>query len=273
VDPVNPQLPTTSCVNPTDKRENAYPPRRIVRVAKDFGENAVVYSICADDYAPALDKVIEKIAAKLRGNCLPRQLTPDTSGLVQCEVYELLPPDETNCNPARGHEAGPPVPRTFTSGTTTEPRLACHMNQVAVKNGVPDASKVGWYYDDFSPSLKDDCNTGEQQRIQFSFEGGLPPGAGAVIDCLQPVASVNPNAKGLAAIGSRCDPDPTVCDKRSDDDYTLICTQNTCQISCSNNPDCPPGWQCAALNDAGPKICQLATCPAAPSVEQEQAAP
>ncbi len=268
----NPNLagfPMTSCTNPSDANEVAYPPRRLVRVAKGFEPNAVVYSICSVDFAPALDKLIEKIAAKLKGNCLPRQLTPDTNGLVQCEVFELLPKDVTKCVPERGH-VGTPVTRNLDDNGKTETRLACRMNQVAVNNGAADPNATGWYYDDFSDNLKDDCNPGEQQRIAFSF-GDLPSGAGAVIDCLQPVASVDPNAKGLAAVGSRCDPDPSVCDARSDDSYKLICDQNTCQISCNTNPDCPPGWDCASEGGTGPKVCQLPTCPNAPSVEQEQA--
>ncbi|HEY6877470.1 MAG TPA: hypothetical protein VI299_05595 [Polyangiales bacterium] len=268
----NPGYPEISCANSkATPVEVAYPPRRLVKVAQGFGDDAVVYSICADDYAPALDKLIEKIAAKLKGNCLPRQLAPDSSGLVQCEVFELLPPTQKKCVSARGH-VGDPIPRMLTSGAQTESRLACRMNQVAVHDGTPNPHAVGWYYDDFSSSLKDDCSPGEQQRIEFSF-GDLPNGAGAVIDCLQPVASIDPRAKGEAAVGTRCDNQPDACKSRSDGNYALICTENTCQISCKNNPDCPPGWDCATADakGMGPKFCQLPTCPPAPSVDQADA--
>ena len=65
----------------------------------------------------------------------------------------------------------------------------------------------GWYYDNFSPELKDDCQPGEQQRIQFKFADGdkdLPSGAGATFECFQPVARIDNNAKGFDAINTSC---------------------------------------------------------------------
>lgn len=40
----------------------AYPPRRIVEVAKSFGRNGFVQSICEDDFVPAIDLIITRIA-------------------------------------------------------------------------------------------------------------------------------------------------------------------------------------------------------------------
>lgn len=42
----------------------AYPPYRIIEVARSFGENGFVQSICQDDYAPLADMVLERIAAR-----------------------------------------------------------------------------------------------------------------------------------------------------------------------------------------------------------------
>jgi hypothetical protein len=47
-------------------RGRAYPPRRIVEVARQFGENAVVQSICNDDLAQAIDAITSMIAGQLR---------------------------------------------------------------------------------------------------------------------------------------------------------------------------------------------------------------
>ena len=68
-----------SCTSDTGK---AYPPRRIVQVAKQFGENGIVQSICQQDFGPALDAVIGMIGKQLGAVCLPRSLTRDQDGLV-----------------------------------------------------------------------------------------------------------------------------------------------------------------------------------------------
>jgi len=49
-----------SCTSGTDAK--AYPPRRIVQVAKGFGRNGFVQSICEDDFVPAIDLIVTRIA-------------------------------------------------------------------------------------------------------------------------------------------------------------------------------------------------------------------
>jgi hypothetical protein len=48
-----------SCVTPTT---NATPPRRIVDVARGFGKNGRVQSICDADFAPAVDAILDMLA-------------------------------------------------------------------------------------------------------------------------------------------------------------------------------------------------------------------
>jgi len=61
-------LPRTSCTRANrdpahpERSDKASPPRRFVQVAKGLGSNAVLHSICADDYAPVLRSLTEKIA-------------------------------------------------------------------------------------------------------------------------------------------------------------------------------------------------------------------
>ena len=43
----------------------AYPPTRIVEVAKGFGENGLVQSICQDDLGPAVDAIADLITRRL----------------------------------------------------------------------------------------------------------------------------------------------------------------------------------------------------------------
>lgn len=254
-----PPFNTPSCANPDDPTEVSWPARRIVKVAQGFGDNGVVYSICANDYAPALDKLIERIASKLKGDCLPRQLIPGTDGLVKCHVSELLSQGMSQCDPARGH-VGRANPRKVIENGKEVTRLACEISQVAVLDQTVQTG-TGWYYNDFTDDLKADCPAGERQRISFTF-GDLPSGAGAQIDCFQPVASIDPHVKGIAAVGSRCDT-ADVCAARSDSASKLICVGTRCQASCTSNPECPPGWVCAPSigDNTSPKYCQQPTCP------------
>jgi hypothetical protein len=43
----------------------AFPPRRLVEVAKGFGENSVLQSICQKDFRPAMDFLVERIGTRI----------------------------------------------------------------------------------------------------------------------------------------------------------------------------------------------------------------
>ena len=51
-------------------RGRAYPPRRIVEVARGFGENGIVQSICEADFRPAVDAILSRIGDRLRKPCM-----------------------------------------------------------------------------------------------------------------------------------------------------------------------------------------------------------
>jgi hypothetical protein len=264
-------FPTPSCISAAG--DKAYPPSRMLQVAQGFPDGSVIYSICADNYAPALDTLITKIASKLKGNCLPRQLTPGDNGLVNCEVFELLPEGEDDCSSDYGLE-GKPIERNLQESGKNVKRKACKMKQLARTGADTVSEGYGWYYDNFSKEVVMDClNPGEQQRISFKFKAGpdLPSGAGATFECFQPVARIDSDAEGFDAVNSRCATGVMATDsictaKEGKDGYQLFCQPDslTCQISCDNNPDCPPGWVCnASLATGGDdrKYCQLPTCP------------
>jgi len=64
--PLKPGFPRMSCTGVTGTRiDSAYPPRRFLEVAKAFGDQAVLHSICAETYAPAIDRVVSKIVSAL----------------------------------------------------------------------------------------------------------------------------------------------------------------------------------------------------------------
>jgi hypothetical protein len=96
----------------------AYPGAPELQVLKDFGDNAIVASICpkisgdkanADyGYNPAVKAIIDRLKEALKGKCLPRPLVPatvDTAnvdlevGQVPCKVIEaVLPKNGAACS-------------------------------------------------------------------------------------------------------------------------------------------------------------------------------
>ncbi|MBW1875689.1 MAG: hypothetical protein JRI98_09965, partial [Deltaproteobacteria bacterium] len=80
VDQPDQQLaPACTSTDEFDQESLAFPARRIVETmqglaAGNTGVGTVVESICADDYAPALNAIVDRIAAALRQLCLPRPL-------------------------------------------------------------------------------------------------------------------------------------------------------------------------------------------------------
>jgi hypothetical protein len=267
-----PPLPRPACTGPGG---SASPARRFVKVAQGFaergqGRNAIVRSICKDDFKSALDQILVKISDVLTGACLPRPLNPNNRGIVTCDVVEILGPGRTeaDCKAANGR-----VPlgetRTVTGVEGNEERAACKVNQVPVIDGkltpnpepLPGVkADVGWYYDDFSDEVKETCDKFDTpQRITTTPEAELQSNAAFKFECFQPVGG-DISSSGKAAVGAPCTSD-NQC--KSDDSYTLACepTGKTCQIRCESDAQCPKPWICDKTNfEEG--ICNNPTCPA-----------
>jgi hypothetical protein len=224
-----------SCLTTDDHgmiNSGAAPPRRIVEVARGFGKNGVVQSICQDDFGPALDAIIQVIGADLADVCLPRSLVRKVDGTVGCNVVWELPP------------ASQPVENTPTScgapgweflldpGANDEhvgPRggALCKVAQLAVKDDgtgkkMPVATEndgrmfdSGWYYDDFSTDREQYCRnnlTGTKQRVAFNGANGRPPtGVVVKLECLNEAQHLPNTRTDIATtttqptIGDACD--------------------------------------------------------------------
>jgi hypothetical protein len=241
---------------------SATPARRIVQVAQGFGDNGVITSICEDNYAAALNAVIEKIAGKLSGECLPRSLVRNSDGIVECRVVEIKAPgDATPCNPARGRIRELPS-RQF-EGTL---RRVCEIEQLAVRNR-QEPTGIGWYYDDFSNEVNR-CMT-NRQRIAFSTAAAIENGAAARFECFRPAQNepTDANARGLDAVNSPCidtgqrGGGEARCRALSTREAPLTCVNNSCQLSCTNDTQCTPPKVCAILEGAMTGYCVDPTCP------------
>jgi hypothetical protein len=257
-------------LNAEDKPETeAMPGIRFVKTAHGFGSNGIVKSICAESYEGALNAIIEKISEQLSGSCLPRPLSPNHQGLVECDVVEILGPTatEAHCKPEQGRKFL--HKRIHSDGSE---RVVCAINQAAVLNGqvvenpAPLAGvkgDVGWFYDDFTDEMKATCPE-SPRRIAFHPPNIAPKNSTIRFECFQPVARNDKDAFGKDAVNLPCK-DDSECLARSDPEeavraglgYQLRCAplSKTCQIACESDAMCPPNWVCSG------GLCENPTCP------------
>ncbi|MCA9601370.1 MAG: hypothetical protein KC417_05070, partial [Myxococcales bacterium] len=265
---------------------DAAPARRIVQVAQGLdaaGAGVTVRSICAPDYAPALDAIIRKIADALGGACLPRKLNPDAGGNVNCDVVEVLPLGVT-CESLSGK--GRSFLRSEKIDGESEPREVCRIAQLpAISTGDAAAnppSDPGWFYefdDDANPNgnggnptdLEKRCGQGSQ-RISFASDSEPGTGSQLRLECLQPVVG---SANGQVDVGEGCSAQGanTMCNAGSSlgadqcpTDVSLVCDPKslTWQAPCDDDSDCSP-FVCDTTRTfsdgtAAPSICVNPTC-------------
>ncbi|MBZ0121967.1 MAG: hypothetical protein K8H88_33545 [Sandaracinaceae bacterium] len=67
LDPTMPNRLVPSCDVPG--RGIAFPPRRILETAQGFGAQAVVGSICQEDFTPLMDAILTRVARRVAGEC------------------------------------------------------------------------------------------------------------------------------------------------------------------------------------------------------------
>jgi hypothetical protein len=207
----------------------AYPPRRIVEVAKGFGKNGVIQSICQDDFGPAIDAIIDVIANQIGDVCLPRPLVRNSDGMVECNVVWELPKEPNGEAPTACDQHSfllPPGAGRAKTGASGG--AACRVAQLAVVDlATPNAKNEtkmpvatlndgtlidqGWYYDEFSTETQLDCKLAkDKQRITFTTMAEPPTGVVVKLECLNETQSLPNTRTDLArdvaqpAVGSPC---------------------------------------------------------------------
>jgi len=253
--------------------------------SSNAGVGTVVESICADDYAPALNAIVDRIAAALRQLCLPRPLNRNAQNLVGCEVREVQPADG-ECDDGRGRE----LIGTEDVGPQGSPdvRNVCRIAQLPSDPTAGVPSGLGWFYDDFTPETAGACSFNpEQQRVSFTEDAEPLTGTRVRFECLQTAppqdvdvgwpctsdALCDPNLdnclEGEAVTTAECEADPANCcetrilkERYDRDNLELVCdTQtNTCQLTCESNVQCPGGYACFDENEDGSSYCVNPTC-------------
>jgi hypothetical protein len=171
-------MPSCSRIDRVEQTADAAPPRRIVEVAKGFGRNGTVQSICQDDFGPAIDGVVDMMAKDVPAQCLPRRLKRN-GGEVDCDVILEGPSLPPGCD----------APYLSLLESDQEPQQTrCKLAQVPVHGGVVGPGE-GFYYDDFSESeraRKGDkrvCDEEASALISFTSEARPAPEVRVYLDC------------------------------------------------------------------------------------------
>lgn len=248
----------------------AFPPRRIVELAKRFGENGRVASICQDDFGPAMEVLMPLFEKRLDATCLPNPLVRESDGRVDCKLVWELPKQPipnastpTSCDqvsylsPVAGNETG------------VDGGALCELAQLPVVDRNPDAtpSGDGWFYDDYSSALMKQCSKTQPQWIAFTRRARPPLGVKATLECVlatQHFANTRADlsmATPQPQIGSPCgDGDATrahgdqACALTLANgtlDQSMFCHPETkvCVRRCSGDSDCPGAWVCEAPSE------------------------
>ncbi len=163
----------------------AYPGRRYVEVAKGFGSNGYVYSICNPNWSDAMSDIAKVIAQNITNTCYSKPLEwnmlskkeqtvakCDQCGIAKCEVIaefdgrffkDLKCPLEFNISP---DEANEPKIEMYSDGTVKSEHISCLLPKLPAPLDCTeaeamyrDSNKVGWYYcEDNGEDFEDACN-------------------------------------------------------------------------------------------------------------------
>lgn len=164
----------------------AYPPRRLVEVARDHGPNGVIQSICQDDLAPAFDAIVDRLASQLGDACMEKPLQRRADGTVACDVIlELVRENDFPKTPTT-----PPYicsDREFLKpaknpGNENDGHY-CTVRQLVVRDADDEPSKEGFYYDGFTTSPENGCRDGRIGRFRLTPGVAETAVSRVILDC------------------------------------------------------------------------------------------
>jgi hypothetical protein len=153
----------------------AYPARRIVEVARGFGSNSMVQSICQESFTTAIEPILQRMAASFTGACINTPANRTDDGKVACDVLWRLPEASVDGVPASCDDAS-----FLSPAGDNRPANVCRVAQLRSDDGAPTGD--GWYYDDFSERTRW-CEGDTKQAIVFAGAAKPPAEVTMLIDC------------------------------------------------------------------------------------------
>jgi hypothetical protein len=185
-----------SCSSPSGFGD-AYPARRFVQAAQLLGKNALVRSICNDDWRPAVRGILELIQGAVSDVCFPRELALDPATCrAECNIVEILS-DDRMC-PAGRAEADPPT-MTGPTGIVQRRCIIPQAARVPVGDGTcPPTAASGWYY---VPSAQSAAGC---DQVLFAADAVPEPLSSTRLECLSYVCPAERRCGGASNPGGRC---------------------------------------------------------------------
>lgn len=204
VDPTSPGTLLPACTNPSGWG-HALPGRRFVEAAMLLGNQATVYSICNDDWRPAMNGILDLIHSAMDRVCFPHQLALDpVTCRAECDVVEILS-DDRPC-PAGRSEADPPT----VTGPDGRVRRRCVIPQAErapnAEGSCPTTATSGWYYVPRPQSGDADCD-----QVLFAPDAVPEALSDTRLECLTYVCPRERQCGGLSNPGERCCGEGEVC--------------------------------------------------------------
>jgi hypothetical protein len=203
-------------MNPTlQVAAKAYPGVKNLAIAKGMQDQGVVASICPKQlasptnpdgtpaldygYRPAINAIVDKLKARIGGQCLGRPLTAGAGGQVACTIVEASKDAPCACN-SLGKSPVPAPQQDVVAAIEQSPLAAtekwtcfCEIDQASgaalpdcQENAVVAPSTNGWCYVDDTvtpavgnPALVASCPATDKRLVRFV--GGGAPDAGATV--------------------------------------------------------------------------------------------
>jgi hypothetical protein len=199
--------PSDSGKNSLQKYAKAYPGLKELAIARGMGDQGIAASICAKQltdskqadfgYRPAVTAIIDRLKQALNGQCLPRRLTPNMQGQVQCLLLEGTKNSACKCDtPSRSPVS--PEHRPAVVAAEADPAgmgldCFCEIDQtqgtdLADCQTKTPASSNGWCYVDadqgpLEAAIVSKCPVSQQRKIRFVGNGAPQQGATVFITC------------------------------------------------------------------------------------------
>jgi hypothetical protein len=223
------QPPGGGAPGTTQYYAKAYPGARELTVLRDFGNNAIVASICPKlatsaspavdpnyGYNPAVSAIVDRLKEQLGQRCLPRAIahTEDSSGnnTISCQIVEAQKTGSCNCGQPGRSPADPTlVPAVFRQleesgtcgpGVGQTPCDAtgfcmCDINQeqgadlTSCEANVSTPTAGFCYIDDPASAALKNCPTSQKRLIRFVDQGSAKtPADGALTFIACPGAAI-----------------------------------------------------------------------------------